>query len=107
VSSESADVPPPPGEQPETPERTALTVPGDELAKYWNERVPDNKCAFCKVGEYALASSPSGDGTAAVVAAPIPNMQHLGMWFYVATCRNCGYVAFFNANSIVRDMSKV
>lgn len=87
-------------------DRAALTVAGEKLASYWNEQAPDRKCLFCNEGEYSLASSPAGDGSAAVVATPVPNMDRLGMWFYVATCNQCGHVTFFNSQVVLRKMSK-
>lgn len=107
MSSDSADVLSSGQTQTESStSHEALTISAKDLAAFWNKKAPGNKCLFCKSGDYALGLSPSGDGTAVLVATPLPNMKHLGMWFYVATCVNCGHVVLFNAQKIVREISK-
>ncbi|MBC3196997.1 hypothetical protein [Pseudomonas poae] len=92
--------------QPGGSEHKVLNMLGEDLASYLNSLSPENKCTFCHVGDYAVAASPGNPDIAGVVATPVPNVQHIGLWFYVATCDNCGHAIFFNARAIVRSMSK-
>jgi len=82
----------------------ALKVPGDALVDYLNRMSPDNKCSFCYEGEYAVVPG-TGGSTAGVVATPVPHVQHLGVWFYLATCRRCGHTVFFNAPFVLAAMA--
>jgi predicted nucleic-acid-binding Zn-ribbon protein len=84
-------------------ENPALKVPVQAVVDYLNRIDKDGKCTFCHVGDYGVIPSPSG-GTASVVAAPVPNVQHLGVWFFVATCMNCGHTIFFNARHVLAAM---
>jgi predicted nucleic-acid-binding Zn-ribbon protein len=92
--------------QPEPDQNKALKIPGAALADFLNRVAPDNKCAFCHVGEYNIISAPTGGGVAGVVAATVPNVQHLGIWFFLGTCERCGYTALFNCQSVLAAMNK-
>lgn len=94
------------GREPGSLDQAAFAVAGGRLVNYWNERAPGSRCLFCRKGDYSLAASPVGDGSAAVVATPVPNMDRLGMWFYVATCNQCGHVMFFNSQFVLRHIGK-
>jgi len=81
----------------------ALKVPVEAVVDYLNRVNKDSKCTFCNTGDYGVIPSPSG-GTASVVAAPVPNIQHLGVWFFLATCMDCGHTIFFNARHVLAKM---
>lgn len=84
----------------------ALKVPGQALVDFLNRVAPGNKCCFCNRGEYDVISAPTGGGVAGVVATPVPNVQHLGIWFFVASCDNCGHTALFNSKEVLDSMAK-
>jgi hypothetical protein len=84
----------------------ALQVSGAALVEFLNRVAPDNKCSFCSVGEYTIIPSPSDEGFAGVVATPVPNVQRLGVWFFFASCKNCGHSVFFNAPFVLQAMAK-
>lgn len=84
----------------------ALKVPGAALADFLNRVAPDNKCSFCRVGEYNIISAPTGGGVSGVVAATVPNVQHLGIWFFLASCKLCGNTALFNCQAVLAAMKK-
>ncbi|MEE4332276.1 hypothetical protein V2J70_02145 [Pseudomonas alliivorans] len=85
--------------------RKALKVPADALIDYLNRVAPDNKCSFCGVGEYGVVPAPTG-GTAGVIATPVPNIRHLGVWFFFATCTTCSHTVFFNAPLAMKKMAE-
>lgn len=84
----------------------ALKVPGQALVDFLNRVAPGNKCCFCSRGEYDVISAPTGGNVAGVVATPVPNVQHLGIWFFVASCDNCGHTALFNSKEVLESMTK-
>lgn len=84
----------------ETTERTLQITP-KQFVDYLNLHGRDTTCSFCKVGEYGVGPSPSGD-TAALVAAPVPVQTDIGIWFFVASCLTCGHTAFFNAAMVTK-----
>ena len=86
-------------------EDKAVKVPADAVVEYLNRISPGNKCSFCKKGEYGVIPGPAG-GTAGVVATPVPHVQHLGVWFYIATCTRCGHTALFNTAFVLKAMTE-
>ncbi len=82
----------------------ALKVPIDAVIGFLNRISPNCKCSFCGVGDYGVVPGPSG-GTAGVVATPVPNVQHLGVWFYFAICTSCGHTIFFSAPAVLKAMT--
>lgn len=90
-----------------TPEQDrALTVSGRDLVEFLNRVAPDNKCSFCNRGDYNVISAPTKGGIAGVVATPVPNVQHLGIWFFVASCNVCGHTALFNSKEVLDAMDR-
>ncbi len=85
-------------------QQKALKVPIEAVINFLDRLNPGSKCDFCKTGEYGVVPAPSG-GTAGVVATPVPNVQHLGVWFYFATCTTCGHTIFFSAPMVHRAMA--
>ena len=80
-----------------------LNITPSEFVDFLNKRGPDEKCAFCREGDYGVSPSPSGD-SAAIVAAPVPNHSGVGVWLFPASCSVCGYTIFFNANFVARQI---
>lgn len=104
--SSNDDAPGSAGSAVEPDQNKAFQIPGSVLADFLNGVGPDNKCTFCQVGEYSIISAPSGGGIAGVVAATVPNVQHLGVWFFIGSCKRCGYTALFNCQSVLAAMNK-
>ncbi|WP_412764684.1 hypothetical protein [Pseudomonas sp. NGC7] len=92
--------------EPGSERHRVLTTDGFELSELLNEIAPDSKCSFCHQGEYSIVPAPSDDNLCGVVAASVPNMQKIGVWFYVATCMTCGHAALFNAHFLRNLMDK-
>lgn len=88
---------------PDNSAKEILNVPIQVIVDYLNGINEHAKCTFCNIGDYGVLPAPTG-GTAAVVAAPVPNVQHVGVWFYLATCVNCGNTIMLNARHVLAKM---
>ncbi len=71
-------------------------VPLQSLEDFLERMRPGRSCVFCSDGIYKPAPSPKG-GTAGVIATPAANIAKVGVWFFAATCSNCGDTRFFHA----------
>lgn len=71
-------------------------VPLQSLEDFLERMRPGRSCVFCSGGIYKPAPSPKG-GTAGVIATPAANIAKVGVWFFAATCSNCGDTRFFHA----------
>ena len=76
----------------------------DQLLDYLNRVNADAKCTYCG-GEYGVSRDPQNKN-AALVATPVPNTQGIGMWFYPATCIDCGHTILFNASHVVHKLKE-
>ncbi|WP_162884126.1 hypothetical protein [Pseudomonas protegens] len=72
------------------------TVPLQLLVSYLEQMRPGRSCVFCSGGVYNPAPSPAGK-TAGVIATPSANIAKVGVWFFIATCNQCGDTRFFHA----------
>lgn len=79
-------------------------VPLQALEDYLERMRPGRSCVFCAGGIYNPAPSPKG-GTAGVVATPAANVAKVGVWFFAATCNQCGDTRFFHAPQTYRAMA--
>ncbi|MBV4500403.1 hypothetical protein [Pseudomonas shirazensis] len=71
-------------------------VPLQSLEDFLERMRPGKSCVFCSAGVYKPAPSPKG-GTAGVIATPAANIAKVGVWFFAATCSQCGDTRFFHA----------
>lgn len=71
-------------------------VPLQSLEDFLERMRPGRSCVFCSAGVYKPAPSPKG-GTAGVIATPAANIAKVGVWFFAATCSQCGDTRFFHA----------
>lgn len=76
-----------------------------QFVEYLNSHGPNTKCDFCGVGEYGVGTNIDGE-FAPLVAAPVPTHKHVGVWFFIAACVECGNTKFFSANQVVRSVFK-
>ena len=79
-----------------------LEVTPEQFVGYLNSIAPESTCTFCS-GEWGVSSTPDGK-TAAFVAAQVPNHKGVGVWFFIASCVDCGNSMFFNAGHVTRKI---
>jgi hypothetical protein len=79
-------------------------VPLQSLVDYLERMRPGRSCVFCVGGTYNPAPSPEG-GTAGVIATPSANIAKVGVWFFAATCSQCGDTRLFHAPQTYHAMA--
>lgn len=79
-----------------------IEVTPEEFVEYLNSIAPQSMCTFCG-GEWGVSATPDGK-TAAFVAAQVPNHSGVGVWFFLASCVDCGNSMLFNASHVTRSI---
>lgn len=81
-------------------------ITADEFVKYLNEFGPNTKCSFCGNGDYGVGQNPT-DSATSMVATPVPDHNGVGLWFFPATCLDCGHTIFFSATKVAKKIKGI